>query len=139
MVSIAAPAGAVSLSQHRFVRILFMTAGSILVGIGVLGIFLPLLPSTVFFLLAAGCYGKGSPTAYRWLMTNRLFGQRLRDYKEERGATKATKAVTLISLWVGIGAGAWFTGFNPWISLVLLGIAAAVTAHIAALQTVARR
>ena len=126
-------------SQHRLVRVVYIAAGSLLVGIGVVGIFLPLLPRTVFFLLAAACYGKGSPSAYRWLMTNRLFGQRLRDYKEERGATSATKGVTLLSLWAGIAFGAWLTGFNPWIALPLLLIAIAVTAHILTLRTVRAR
>jgi len=130
---------AIAPSPHRLVRVLFMGLGTVLVGIGVLGIFLPLLPSTVFFLLAAGCYGKGSPTAYRWLMTNRLFGERLRDYKEERGATSATKLVTLASLWLGIGLGEWLTGFNPWISVALVLIAIAVTVHIVTLRTVRAR
>ncbi len=52
-------------SRHWLVRWLFVGLGSLLVGVGILGIFLPLLPSTIFFLMAAGCYGKSSPAAYR--------------------------------------------------------------------------
>ncbi len=66
-------------NRHRLVRWFFIVVGSLLVGIGVLGIFLPLLPSTVFFLMAAGCYGKSSPSAYHWLTTNRFFGRHLKD------------------------------------------------------------
>ena len=74
-------------------RWLYIALGSLLVGIGVLGVFLPLLPHTIFFLLAAACYARGSERAHTWLMTNRFFGRYLRNYSEHRGATPGTKAV----------------------------------------------
>ena len=64
-------------AAHRLKRWLYVTAGTLLVGIAILGIFLPLLPATPFLLLAAGCFGKSSPRAYRWLVTNRVFPQGL--------------------------------------------------------------
>ena len=106
-------------------------------GIGILGIFLPLLPSTVFFLMAMGCYGKSSPSAYRWMTTNRLFGQHLREYREEKGATIATKIVSIATLWIGIGASEYFID-NLWVRLLLVGIAIAVTAHLFLLRTIRR-
>lgn len=124
-------------SGHRLVRWALIAAGSLLVGIGVLGIFLPLLPSTVFFLMAAGCYGKSSPGAYRWLTTNRWFGQHLRDYKEERGATMGAKMMSVGSLWLGIGVSELVID-NLWIRLTLVAIAVAVTAHLLLLRTIRR-
>lgn len=124
-------------SRHRLVRWLFVTLGSLLVGVGVLGIFLPLLPSTVFFLMAAGCYGKSSPSAYRWLTTNRWFGRHLRDYKEERGATLGAKFMSIGSLWLGIGLTEVLVD-NVWIRLTLLAVAVAVTAHLMLLKTIRR-
>jgi uncharacterized membrane protein YbaN (DUF454 family) len=122
-------------SRSRLVRWTLIAAGSVLVGIGVVGIFLPLLPSTVFFLMALGCFGKSSPSAYRWMTTNRLFGRQLRHYREEKGATVSTKVVSLVSLWLGIGASEYFIP-NPWIQLLLLGIAVAVSAHLILLKTI---
>ena len=72
-------------------RALLMATGTLFVGIGVLGIFLPLLPTTVFLLIAAACYARSSDRAYEWLMTNRMFGRYLRNYHEERGATLRSK------------------------------------------------
>jgi uncharacterized membrane protein YbaN (DUF454 family) len=136
MVSIAAAPNVPGISSHRLVRGLFFALGGLLVATGILGIFLPLLPSTVFFLMAAPCFSKSSPAAHRWLTTNRLFGRQLANYQDERGATNATKFVTLASLWVGIGLAGWSTGFNPWISLALFVIAAGVSAHIWRLRTI---
>lgn len=124
-------------NRHRLVRWFFVGLGSLLVGIGVLGIFLPLLPSTVFFLMAAGCYGKSSPGAYRWLTTNRFFGRHLKDYKEERGATLGAKVMSIGSLWVGIGLTEYFVG-DLWIRLALGLIAIAVTVHLVRLRTIRR-
>ena len=76
-------------------RWLLLALGGLSVAIGVVGIFVPLLPSFEFFLLAAICFGRSSPAAYRWLTTNRVFGQRFSDYREHCGATIATKLVTL--------------------------------------------
>lgn len=124
-------------SRSRLVRWLLIAAGSLLVGIGVVGIFLPLLPSTVFFLMAMGCYGKSSPSAYRWMTTNRLFGRHLREYREERGATVSTKVVSIATLWIGIGASEYFID-KLWIRLLLVGIALGVTAHLFLLRTIRR-
>lgn len=125
-------------SRHRLVRWLFIALGSLLVGIGILGIFLPLLPSTVFFLLAAGCYGKSSPGAYRWLTTNRWFGKPLRDYREEKGATIAAKAYSVGSLWLGIGVTEYFLIESLWVRLTLFAIAIAVSVHLLTLRTIRR-
>jgi uncharacterized membrane protein YbaN (DUF454 family) len=124
-------------SEKRLVRWVFISLGSLLVGVGVLGIFLPLLPSTVFFLMALGCYGKSSPSAYRWMTTNRLFGRHLRDYTEEKGATIATKVTSIATLWLGIGASEYFID-NLWVRLALTGVALAVTSHLLLLKTIRR-
>jgi uncharacterized membrane protein YbaN (DUF454 family) len=119
-------------------RAALLSAGSLSVGVGVIGMFVPLLPSTVFFLLAAGCFARSSPRAYRWLTTNRLFGRRLRDYREHKGATVGTKVTSLATLWCGMGAAAWFAPAEPWSGLALLAIAAGVTWHLLTLETLRR-
>ncbi len=123
-------------SKHRLVRWALMAAGAVLVGIGVLGVFLPLLPSTIFFLGAAACFGKSSPVAHRWLMTNRWFGKHLHDYHREKGATIAAKVMSIGSLWLGIGISQYFFVENTWVRLGLLVIAIAVTIHLLRLRTI---
>lgn len=124
-------------SSSRVIRWAFIALGSMLVAVGVVGLFLPLLPSTVFFLMALGCYGKSSPGAYRWMTTNGLFGRHLREYKEEKGATIAAKVTSIVSLWLGIGMSAFLIG-NVWVTASLLVVAVAVSAHLFRLKTIQR-
>jgi uncharacterized membrane protein YbaN (DUF454 family) len=107
-----------------------ITAGTICVVLAVAGIFLPLLPTTPFLLVAAVCYAGSSPRFYRWLLNNRWFGRYIKNYREGRGLTLTTKVISLLSLWVTIGYSAAF--IMPWLAgkLVLLAIASGVTIHI---------
>jgi uncharacterized protein len=105
-------------------------AGTICVGLGVAGIFLPLLPTTPFLLLAAICYAGSSPRFYHWLLNNRWFGRYIRNYREGKGLTLTTKIVSLLSLWITIGFSAVIV--VPWLAgkLGLIVIALGVSAHI---------
>lgn len=123
-------------NRHRLLRWAYMAAGALLVGIGVLGVFLPLLPSTIFFLGAAACFGRSSPRAHRWLTTNRWFGKHLHNYQQEKGATIPAKMFSIGSLWLGIGITEYFFLENLWLRLALLAIAAAVTTHLIRLRTI---
>lgn len=119
-------------------RVVLLAAGSLSVAIGVAGMFLPLLPSFEFFLLAAVCYGRSSATASRWLTTNRLFGKRLADYREGRGASLATKLATGAALWTSVVATIFLFAAPLWLTVGLLAIAAGVTVHLITLKTVRR-
>ncbi len=117
-------------------RALFIALGTLFVAIGALGVVLPLLPHTVFFLLAAACYARGSERAHRWLMTNRLFGRYLRDYSERRGATPAVKAVTVAMLWGGLALSAWLLTPSPvWLYAILAAVGVGVTTYVLRLRT----
>src|SRR3989337_662720 len=64
----------------KFKRGFFVIAGTVFLGLGVLGIALPILPTTPFLLLSAACYYKGSKRLHNWLMNNRWFGGYIRNY-----------------------------------------------------------
>lgn len=130
------PAGQVN--RHRLVRWLFAGLGFLLTGIGILGMILPLLPTTVFLLGAAGCFAKASPGAYKWLTTNRLFGSYLRNYREHKGATLGTKIFSISTLWVGLGFSGFVIGPVWWVDLVLGAVAVGVTWHLVSLKTLPR-
>jgi hypothetical protein len=62
-------------TSNQLLKWMLITAGTIFVGLGILGIFLPILPTTPFLLLAAACYARSSKRFYEWLINNRPFAQ----------------------------------------------------------------
>ena len=109
---------------------LLIIMGTVCVGLGVAGIFLPLLPTTPFLLLAAACYAGSSEKFYRWLLHNRWFGRYIKNYREGKGLTLTTKILSLASLWVTIGFSAVFVVPVLAGKLALLAVAIGVTLHI---------
>lgn len=83
-------------------KILLIIAGSISLGLGVLGILLPLLPTTPFLLLAAACYIRSSDKLYQWLITNKYFGSYILNYREGKGIPLKAKIVSVSLLWTSM-------------------------------------
>ena len=115
-------------------RILLIAVGSLSVALGVVGIFVPLMPTTVFLLLAAACYARSSDRFYRKLVDSPWLGSYIRSSREGRGMSRANKIWTLALLWVGIGASAVVTVEAWWIRGILLAIAIGVTVHVARIK-----
>jgi uncharacterized membrane protein YbaN (DUF454 family) len=88
-------------------KAILIFAGTVCVALGVLGMFLPLLPTTVFLLMAAYCYSRSSERFHTWLLNNRLFGDYIRNYKSGRGISMRQKVTTTSILWVSIGVSIW--------------------------------
>ena len=110
-------------------------AGTVCVALGVLGMFLPLLPTTVFLLMAAYCYSRSSERFHTWLLTNRLFGPYIKNYKSGKGISLRQKITTISILWVSIGFSIWMLGAGFWVTLLLLAIAIGVTVHLLWIKT----
>ena len=81
-------------------KALLVAAGSLCLALAVLGIFLPLLPTTPFLLLASACYVRSSERLHGWLMGNRLLGGYIRNFKERRGVPLRAKVTTVVLLWL---------------------------------------
>ncbi|HEX9171764.1 MAG TPA: YbaN family protein [Telluria sp.] len=97
--------------------------GSIAVVLAVLGVFLPLLPTTPFLLLASACFARGSERMHRWLLSNKLFGQYLRNIEEGTDMPVKAKVMTLIILWVSLGLSAFkINSAAPAILLFCIGV-----------------
>ena len=96
-------------------KALLVACGTIAVALGVIGIFVPLMPTTVFLLLAAACYARSSDRFYQRLIENRWLGSYIRNSREGRGMTRRQKMSTLAMLWVGIGASAIWSVDALWI------------------------
>ncbi len=117
-------------------RWLFMMAGAISFGLGVLGIPLPLLPTTPFLLLSAYCWARSSEKFYTWLINHKTFGSHIRNYREHRGTTLKVKVGSIALLWFTISLSAIFAIDILWVRLLLLVIAIGVTIHISSLKTI---
>ena len=122
-------------TNNKLLRIILLIAGTLSVGLGILGIFLPLLPTTPFLLLAAICYARSSQRFYDWLMTNRWFGSYIRNYRERRGISLKIKILAIFTLWITIMISALFVVNILWVRIVLFLIAAAVSWHILSFKT----
>ncbi len=114
---------------------LLVAAGTLFVGLGILGIFLPILPTTPFLLLAAACYARGSQRFHRWLLNHRYLGSYIRNYREGRGLTLRAKAFTLLLLWITLSYSAFVAVDLMPVKVILLAIAAGVTWHLLSLPT----
>lgn len=121
--------------SSKLIRLLLIITGTISVILGLIGIFLPLLPTTPFLLLAAFCYAKSSDRFYNWLITNRFCGQYIRNNKDGRGMKLGHKLFTIALLWITIGYSSLVLLSNAWVKIMLLLIAVAVTIHLIVLKT----
>jgi len=111
-------------------RRLLIGAGTLSTGLGIIGVFVPILPTTPFLLLAAACYMRSSERFYQWLINNRIFGAYVRNYIEGRGMPIRIKIFTILLLWLTIGLSITFGVQNIVIRIVLICIAIGVTVHI---------
>lgn len=115
-------------------KILLNVIGSIAVVLAILGVFLPLLPTTPFLLLASACYVRGSERMHRWLLNNRLFGEYLRNVEERRGLPLRAKIITLALLWISMSYSIW-TVRAALLKGVLVVIGLGVTVLILRMKT----
>ena len=115
-------------------RLLFI-AGTLALAIGILGIVIPILPTTPFLLLAAACYIRSSQRFYNWLLNNRLLGVYIKNYIEGKGMSRKAKVFTVTLLWITIGLSMWFAAQSVVIRVILILVAAGVTTHIIRIKT----
>lgn len=105
-------------------------------GLGVAGIFLPLLPTTPFLLLAAALYVRCSPRLYAWLLSNRWLGEYIRNFRENRAIPLRAKIVSLTLMWATMLYCAFaLLGEWRWMQLLLLAVALGVSWHILSYNT----
>jgi uncharacterized membrane protein YbaN (DUF454 family) len=121
--------------ETRMKKHLWVIGGTVCVGLGILGIFLPVLPTTPFLLLAAYCYAHGSDHFYNWLLNCSWFGGYIRNYREGRGIPLWQKLLALALLWLTIGFAIGFVVSTWWLKVLLLVVAVGVTVHLSKIKT----
>jgi uncharacterized protein len=120
---------------NNIVKSILIILGTLSIGAGILGIFLPLIPTTPFILLGAACYFKGSQKLYSKLVGNKLLGAYIKNYREGKGIPLKIKIYAILFLWISIGYSTIFKTHNISIKIILLVIAIVVTSHIMLLKS----
>ena len=124
-----------TISSSPFARYFYLISGFILVAIGVVGIFLPLLPTTIFLILASICFLKSSPKANEWLRNHKILGGYIDNYQNKTGLTRNAKIANIIILWTSISLSAFLLTEELYIRILLLAIAIGVTIHLVMIKT----
>lgn len=120
--------------MNKVFRALLAFAGIIATGLGFLGIFVPLVPTTPFLLVAAFCFARSSDRLYQRLLDNRWFGRYIRDYRAGR-IRRRERIITLIIMWLVIGAAAMLFVSTWWARLLLMVVPVCVTLFLSRLRT----
>ncbi len=113
--------------------------GAVSLVLGIVGIFVPLLPTTPFLLLTAALWVRSSPRLYEWLLSHRYFGEYLRNYRENRAIPLRAKVISLTLMWAAMlycilaVVNQWW-----WAQALLLAVAIGVTWHILSFATLRR-
>lgn len=118
------------------VKTLFVVLGALSLLLGLVGIFVPLLPTTPFLLLAAALWVRSSPRLYDWLLAHRRLGPYIRQFRENRAIPLRAKIYSVTLLWATLlycifaVVEEWW-----WAQLALLAVAVGVTWHILSFAT----
>lgn len=113
-----------------------MSMGFTFLGIGILGIVLPILPTTPFVLMAAFCFGKSSKKLERWISNNRYFGSCIENYRTKKGVPRDVKLKSIAFLWAMLILPGLIFSHSIYIIILLFIVDTAVTSHIWLFKTI---
>lgn len=121
--------------MRRIWHSFLLAVGLVSLVLGVIGTVVPLIPTTPLLLLAAFCFARSSERFHRWLLSNRVFGETIRNYRDGLGLPLRQKVVTLAILWTTVISTSAFA-IPLWpVRLLLVAIATGVTAYLLSLPT----
>ncbi|MDP2821240.1 MAG: YbaN family protein [Sulfuritalea sp.] len=104
------------------VRVVLWVVGSLALLLGIIGIFLPGLPTTPFVLLAAACYARASEPFYRWLIANPTFGPLIIEWRRHHSIPYRIKVIAITLMGLTICASIWTLSAMPWLQVLLAAI-----------------
>lgn len=125
----ATPARVVA-SRGRASRALWFGAGWVAVALGGLGIVVPGLPTTVFFIVAASCFARSSPRFERWVLDLPTIGPLVRDHRAGLGMPRRAKVIALAMMWAAIAVSGWALWSVPVALLIVVALGLVGTAVI---------
>ena len=116
------------LSKTR--RGLLTTVGLLSLVAGIVGIFVPIWPTTCFLLLSTACFSRSSDRLYRWMNTNSWFGGHVRQYRETGSVDGRVRILSLVSLWLSLLLSIALVKSSVWLLVAFLAIGVAVSVHL---------
>jgi uncharacterized membrane protein YbaN (DUF454 family) len=122
--------------MKKIYKTLLIILGWILVALGFIGIFLPLMPTTIFLVLAAACFARSSDKFYNWLINHPRFGSFIKNYREHRGMPRKAKVIAVTMVILTIGSSALFFTQNIYIRSLLFVIAIGIITYLLSLKTI---
>ncbi len=121
--------------MNRTKKIIYLLIGSVSLVLGAIGLFLPLLPTTPFWLLTCWCYLRSSDRLYKRVMANPYFGTYMEDYMLHKSISMRAKVVSLSVMWLSTFLTSLFLIDQLWIKIGLFLISIGVTWHIVSFPT----
>jgi hypothetical protein len=116
--------------NHRGLRMVLIAVGMCSTALGVIGIFMPLLPTVPLLLLAAACFARSSERFHSWLLEHRHLGPMIRDYLDGRGIPLRAKVSAIGLVWIAITLSVFFFDSLPWIRILLIVIGLCLTVYL---------
>jgi uncharacterized membrane protein YbaN (DUF454 family) len=120
----------ISVARNRVLRGCWFVAGWFAVGLGAVGIIIPGLPTTVFFIIAAWCFGKSSPRFERWVLDLPRIGPMVRSYREGLGMPRRAKVAALSTMWAAIVLSSVLLRDRPRIVVIVIVLGFVGSAYI---------
>jgi len=108
--------------------------GFIFLGLGVVGVSIPVMPTTPFVLLAAACFSVSNKKIFNWLQKNRFFGPYIENYRTKQGIKKSLKIISIFILWSGLIISMVIMR-TMWIYIMLGIVGICVTIHLLLIKT----
>ncbi len=121
--------------QGSFLRLILICIGWLSVAAGIVGIFLPLVPTVPFLLLAAACFSRSSERFHGWLLKHKRLGPLLHDYLQGTGIPLRAKVTAIGMVWVSFLTSAFIFVQVTWFRVLLLAIASGITVYLLGLPT----
>ena len=116
-------------------KLAYLVLGTVSLALGVVGIILPVLPTTPFILLTAWCYFRGSPKLHKWLIEHPRLGPLVEEYSDDRGMRKESKVKAIIMTWVAVLLTAVFILDTIQLRALVIGLAGIGTIFMLRLKT----
>lgn len=120
-------------------KILYIILGTLSLALGILGIFLPLLPTTPFLLLTATLYFKSSPRLYNWLISQKHLGPYILQFREHKAIPLRAKVVSVSLVWLTLSYCIFFVAPYIWLKIILFFLAIGISWHILSFKTLRKK
>lgn len=121
--------------RNNILRITLISLGIISLTLGIIGIFVPVLPTTPFLLASVALFAKSSPKLYYKLLNNKYLGEYIKNFRVHKSIPLKTKIFAISVLWVSITTSIIFFIKILWVKILVASIASVVTYYILSFKT----